>query len=141
MFALTKGMGPDNDRPLNRDFVEIVEVPPNYRADLTFGSDADWENALCIYDESGSKQVEKRPKSGPGGMTPESLLNNEGVETKHYYFTGWHKRPSKDLWEQSWCWRTGGPGTFRIGFEDGGQDAGETLDYNDVYVEVTMVRI
>ncbi|MDA2267064.1 hypothetical protein PDN28_14250 [Bacillus cereus] len=130
--------GPDNSNGLIRNQVGWVKVPSGYRARFTYGSNAAWENAACIYpQDSDNKLAEAGNYSRRLDIPYETNTNHTGNDI-WYMVTGWHKqgRPDGGLpWVQSAVTTlNSNPDSPSYGFEDsGGQD------YDDMVVNVDIL--
>ena len=131
--------GPDDDLDIDVGKGVIFEIPPGYSADLTFSTDAYWEQALIIYSYPGlTNLVEKGTYSPLRNLSPTTLPMNTGSQAVRYAATGWYKRggPSGGLgWNQS----DGRPLVSHTLYKSiGFNDAHPDNDFNDIVVNVTL---
>jgi hypothetical protein len=130
--------GPDKNLPLNEHLAFSVTVPPRGLLRPSFGFDALWENAICIYRTDGgdSKVIEKGNYGRESGDW--AFLNSTG-SPQTFLATGWHKRSKPDP-KEAWFQSLGkvtevtDANPRRIGFEDNAD-----YDYNDAWCGVEML--
>jgi hypothetical protein len=134
------GYGPDNNLPLDNGKTITLQIPRYAQVNLTFTSNAAWENAICIYDSNYVKIIEKGNQAGRN-LNPEVIARNRS-EDRLIYVTGWHKNGAADGglgWNSSEVRFTTAPGdnagSGKVAFEDGGGDN----DYDDIVADYIFV--
>ncbi|PQZ46481.1 hypothetical protein CQZ94_29295 [Bacillus sp. MYb209] len=99
--------GPDNNKGIIDDLEHIgwVTVPPGKRVKFTFGSSANWENCICIYNADTGNPIKKHEAGTPPRHLVEWTTDeNTTGQNVAYRVTGWHKEsgPSSGApWIQS----------------------------------------
>ncbi len=124
-----------------------IELPAKKYMHCFFGSDAAWENCLCLtrYQPGPNITLQKSqyavvPPAHPTWL-PRNLdmfaVYNYGPEAQVWIVSGWHKqgRPSGSLpWIQSPKREEHpAPGLTYVRFEDSGDE-----DWNDIWVEIQI---
>lgn len=113
--------GPTHDCEIYRSrmFVEQLPIPPDHGARIFTLYDADWDQAIILYDEDTMEEV-WRTGSGKGEIEAR-ILHNDSDEERRYLITGWHLQPGAH-WDQSrrrTHFNLPNCGFLVVGFEDG----------------------
>ena len=134
-------LGPDNNLPLGANSVTYT-LPPGRSAYISFASQADAENALCVYDPDWNKIMERGNYSR--SLSPAQLPHNGSNAGIVYSFTGWSKADSPNgslPWKASSARAQGQPPeNFAVSFDDGSlaKNGVPDYDYNDMQAFIQL---
>lgn len=99
---MTAIFGPTRDCELfrARTFVEELTVPPGHTVRVFTLYDADWDQAILVYDEETMEEVWRSGSGEMGGEVEEDLPLSDSDEERVLLLTGWHRQPGGH-WDQS----------------------------------------
>ena len=121
--------GPDDDHPIDSAEAITITVPAKWQAQFTFSSEAEFENAIVIYD---AKTLKKLHVAGNYGHSLEPWTFDDTEEhARQLLITGWNKQGADDP-DLPWNQSLGQAGPHDGHSLEGGFEDSDDMDFNDV---------